>query len=475
MSPLPLVPLSSSTSAACRDPLSARRWPLALSALAAAALLGSACGGPGASAPPPRAATPMVAAPAECPTPAEPADAEDATSAEDAHSEAQAQADAAAQAAEAAQAEEDQPELSLEPVAFADIPGWQQDRVDQAMPALLRSCGRLDRLPLQRPVGPGALAGTVATWRPICKAARRVPAGDADAARRFFRAHFAAYLAGDRGDPAGRFTGYYEAHMRGAEKPGGRYRYPIYKRPPELVMVELNDFYPRPKPRRVAGRVVDGRLKPYYTRAQISRGALAGRDLELFWVDDPVDALFAQIQGSGIVELPDGSEVRVGYAGKNGHAYTAIGRELLREGAITREEMSMQAIRAWFDANPGRTQEMINRNRAFVFFEREQRDGAIGAQGVVLTPERSVAVDPYYIPLSSPIFIDTEVPDPDAPGQTMPFRQLVIAQDTGGAIRGPVRGDIFWGAGERAFAIAGQLKGRGRYHILLPRAVAPKR
>lgn len=238
-------------------------------------------------------------------------------------------------------------------------------------------------------------------------------------------------------------------------------------------MVHLKEWYDSPRPRRVAGRVVGGRLRPYHTREEIMEGALRGRGLEIYWVTDPVDAFFAQVQGSGIVELPGGERVRVGYAGKNGHRYTAIGRVLIEEGEVSREEMSMQAIRRWLDDHPDRAQELMNQNEAFVFFEKEKRPGAIGAQGVVLTPERSMAVDPKYMPLSAPVYVVTDVPDPEASEETMPWRQLVIAQDTGGAIRGPTRGDIFWGAGERALSIAGRLKSEGRYYLLLPRAARP--
>lgn len=368
---------------------------------------------------------------------------------------------------------EPEPELALEPIEFAEVPGWTEDSLAEAVPALLRSCARLGTFAADRPIGPDGLAGTAGDWRDLCSAARGVR-GD-QAARRFFEKHFAVYLASDRGDDQARFTGYYEALMRGARKKGGAYQWPIYRRPPELVMVHLDDWHQRANPRRVAGMVKAGRLHPYYTRKQIADGALAGRGLELFWVTDPVDAFFAQIQGSGIVELPGGKRVRVGYAGKNGHTYTAIGRVLIARGELTPAEMSMQAIRSWLDDHPGQVHELLNQNEAFVFFEAESRPGAIGAQSVVLTPERSVAIDPRYIPLSAPLFVVTEVPDPDAPERFLPWRKLVIAQDTGGAIRGPTRGDLFFGAGERAFAMAGRLKSIGRTYLLLPRTVTVSR
>src|SRR5690606_24326647 len=346
--------------------------------------------GPAAAAPEPDPAAPATApAPAETPEP--PAEQADAP-----------------------------PALVLEEVAPADIPGFSDDALDEAIPALLRSCDKLLRRGGARPVGPGGLGGTVADWKPICRAARRLRAGDTAAARRFFTERFRAYLVTDRGDPGARYTGYYEASMKGARRRHGPYQWPIYRRPDELVMVHLADFHDSPRPRRVAGKVVGGRLRPYFTRKQIRRGALRGRGLELFWVTDPVDAFFAQVQGSAIVELPDGSQVRIGYAGKNGHRYTAIGRVLLREGEITREEMSMQAIRAWLDEHPDRVHELLDQNDAYVFFEEVSRPGAIGAQGGGLTARRSAAIDPDFLPLPAPPFVVTDVPDPSPAGQLRP-------------------------------------------------------
>jgi len=233
------------------------------------------------------------------------------------------------------------------------------------------------------------------------------------------------------------------------------------------VMVDLRDFADAPTPRRIGGRVVNGRLVPYASRADIVAGALARQGLELVWVDDPIDAFFVQIQGSGVVQLAEGGTMRIGYAGQNGHAYTAIGRELIAEGALTRETVSMQSIRAWLLAHPERADEMMNRNASYVFFEALEGDGPIGSQGVVLTPERSLAIDREFIAQTTPIWVDTMAPIPGQDGEA-PWRRLVVAQDTGGAIRGPVRGDIYWGSGERAADIAGRTKGTGRYYLLLP-------
>jgi membrane-bound lytic murein transglycosylase A len=224
------------------------------------------------------------------------------------------------------------------------------------------------------------------------------------------------------------------------------------------------------KGQRLTGRQVDGRLVPYPTRSEIDAGALAGKGSELLWVDDAVDAFFLHVQGSGRVVMENGQLVRLGFAGRNGHPYVAIGRELISRGAIPRERMSMQAIRAWLKANPGEASEVMALNPSFIFFRIIDGEGPIGAEGVPLTPGRSLAVDPAFVPLGLPIWLDTT--DPLKPEQ--PLRRLVVAQDTGSAIKGPVRGDLFWGFGETAAAKAGSMNQRGRYFLLLPRkAPAP--
>jgi membrane-bound lytic murein transglycosylase A len=296
-----------------------------------------------------------------------------------------------------------------------------------------------------------------------------VPPGDA-AARTFFENWFAPYAVSDSGTMDGLFTGYYEASLDGARTPSARYATPLHLRPGDLVTVDLGAFRDDLKGERIAGQVVGGKLTPYHDRAAISAGALDGKDLEVVWVDDPVDAFFLHIQGSGRVALDDGSEIRVGYAAQNGHAYTAVGRVLIAEGEVSREAMSMQVIRSWLAANPDRAQALMNQNRSYVFFASLDGDGPLGAQGVALTPGRSLAVDRRFLPLSVPLWLDITAPAENAPGERT-LRRLVIAQDTGGAIRGPVRGDLFWGHGEAAANIAGRMKGHGRYYLLLPRTV----
>ena len=364
------------------------------------------------------------------------------------------------------------PRLALVPAAFGDLRGWTDDNQAAAAAALRRSCARWQRLPANRPLGRTGIAGTVGDWRPICAEALALPPDAAAPARAFFETHFRPYAVAMGGKTEGLFTGYYEAALRGSPRPDGEFKTPLLAKPDDLVMVDLGRFRDDLAGERIAGRVVDGRLLPYATRADIDAGALAGRDLELIWVDDPVDAFFLQIQGSGRVALPDGSDLRVGYAGHNGHPYFAIGRELIRRGALTRETVSMQSIRQWLADNPDQAAEVMQLNASFIFFRPLDTDGPLGAQGVVLTPGRSLAVDRRHVPLGLPIWLDASAPSADG-SEDRPLRRLMVAQDTGGAIRGPVRGDVYWGGDAAAAEIAGRMKHPGRWYLLLPRSLPP--
>ncbi|HEX6014890.1 MAG TPA: MltA domain-containing protein, partial [Geminicoccaceae bacterium] len=261
-----------------------------------------------------------------------------------------------------------EPTLSLVPVTFAALPGWPEDDPSEALLAFRRSCGRLARQdPGKRMGGSGGFAGTIGDWARACAEADRTAASPA-AARNFFESAFAPFALTDGGNVECLLTGYYEPLLHGSRTPDARYRHPLYRRPPDLVSVDLGQFDPELAGRRIAGRVEDGRLRPYADRAAIDAGALAGRDLELLWVDDRVDRFFLEIQGSGQVRLADGGTIRVGYADQNGRPYRAIGKDLIEAGAIPRERMSMQAIRAWLEANPDQAPGMMARNGSYVFF-----------------------------------------------------------------------------------------------------------
>jgi membrane-bound lytic murein transglycosylase A len=369
-----------------------------------------------------------------------------------------------------------EPALRLQPISFAEIEGWQQDDPGAALAAFRRSCARLATRPdAQRMADDPAmapLAGTLEAWRGACAAAAD-PASP-DQARAFFEDWFQPYLVTDRDQPLGLFTGYYEPLLHGSRRLGGPYTVPLYRAPEDLIRVDLGRFKPELAGQAITGRVDGSQFVPYYARAEIDRGALDGRGLELLWVDDPIAKFFLQIQGSGQIQLDDGARIRVGYADQNGHAYHAIGRDLVAMGAMPLEEVSLQSIRDWLITHPEQADAIMARNDSYVFFverpELDPADGPVGAQGVPLTAGRSLAVDRRYIPLGVPVWLDTTAPWPEGEG---PLRRLLVAQDTGGAIKGPVRGDVFWGTGERAEAIAGRMRSQGRYVVLLPKAAIP--
>jgi membrane-bound lytic murein transglycosylase A len=362
--------------------------------------------------------------------------------------------------------------LTLTRVGFAELPGWRDDRVAEALPALRSSCAALVAQPADRPVGPNGLAGTVADWRPLCAA---LPGANADDAllRQFFESSFQPLAVVGSDGPEGLFTGYYEPELVGSRQRSSKFATPLYRRPGDLVTVDLGEFRADLKGESLAGRVVDGRLKPYLIRSEIDAGALAGRGLEMLWLADPIDAFFLSVQGSGRVRLAEGGTTRVGFAGSNGHPFTAIGRRLIERGELTRENVSMQAVRDWLRAHPSEARSVMDENARYIFF-REVEDGPTGTQGVPLTPGRSLAVDAALLPLGVPLWLDTTWPA-GTPAAAQPLRRLVVAQDTGNAIKGAVRGDVFWGTGDAALAIAGPMKQRGRYFLLLPASVVERR
>ncbi len=331
--------------------------------------------------------------------------------------------------------------------------------------ALKKSCERIKKSSPDKAFGPLPEAGKAVEWQGMCIDLQALDVANAEATRNFMQRHFTPYEVWAGKEREGLFTGYYEASLRGSRTRHGPYQVPLYTRPDDLVMVQLGDFREELKGQRIAGRVVDGNLKPYEDRAAIVAGNWPHNDKVMVWVDSPVDAFFVQIQGSGVVQLDDGGVMRIGYAGQNGHVYYAIGRELIARGHLTKENVSMQAIREWLTANPAEGEEVMNTNRSYVFFHELEGEGPLGGENVALTPGRSLAVDRSLIPYGVPLWVDIEEPVPGA-GK---LRRLMIAQDTGGAITGPVRGDVFWGYGAKAEAMAGPMKSRGRYWMLLPK------
>ncbi len=358
--------------------------------------------------------------------------------------------------------------LILAPANFNDLPGWQDDDLTAALPALRNSCARISRRDAKQPFGPLPEAGSYGKWHAACQALSETK--QSAELRNVIESYFQPFEASAGKREEGLFTGYYEASLRGSRTKYGPYRYPLHTRPDDLVMVQLGDFREELKGQRIAGRVQNGNLKPYETRAEIVSGQwpyAAENDpgSPLAWVDSPVDAFFVQIQGSGVIELDDGSTMRIGYAGQNGHVYYAIGRELVKREELERDEVSMESIRNWLEANPDQANEVMNTNRSYVFFRESNRDGAIGGEGVVLTAGRSLAIDRSLIPYGTPLWVEIDPPIEGEDG----LQRLMVAQDTGGAIRGAVRGDVYWGYGDRAAHMAGHMKSKGRYWLLLPK------
>jgi len=348
------------------------------------------------------------------------------------------------------------------PATFDDLPGWKSDKVLEAKPALLRSCEKILRKGPDDKMGEWMKAGD---WQPFCRDLMLQPDKDEAGFRSLLATQLRPYALTNNGDDTGLFTGYYEASLRGSRLPGGNYTTPLYKRPPELVTVDLGLFREEWKGQRTAGYVENGRLRPFDDRTKIAEGSLANRGLELLWLDDEVDAFFAQIQGSARVKLSDGKETRIGFDAQNGYSYTAIGRELVKEGEIKKEDVSMDSIRAWLITHPAQAKAIMNRNQSYVFFrEIPLNAGPQGAEGTLLTAGRSLAVDPRYTAYGTPVWLDAESP---LGGR---LQRLLVAQDTGGAITGPVRGDVFWGYGKEAEKAAGNMKSKGRYFVLLPKS-----
>jgi len=362
--------------------------------------------------------------------------------------------------------------LDLTPATFEALPGWGDDAVAEALPALRASCA-------VGPKGAGgtlAVAGPAAAWRGLCARLTAIPPGDDAALRVVVERELAPVALSNRGERVGLLTGYYEPELRGSRRRTREFRHPLHLAPRDQQVINLGEFKQDLAGRKITGLVRGGRFRPYWNRAEIEAGALRGRELEFLWVDDPVALFFLHIQGSGRVVLPDGTLVRVGYASQNGHDYTAIGRVLVEMGEMELAAVSLQSIRAWLRAYPERADEVMNRNRSYVFFRVLPGRAPVGAQGVELTAGRSLAVDDDFLPYGVPLWIESTLPAvPELGRPEQPLRRFVVAQDTGGAIRGPVRADLFLGPGREAEEIAGRMKQPLRAWLLLPRGAGETR
>ncbi|MCD6527497.1 MAG: MltA domain-containing protein [Desulfuromonas sp.] len=342
----------------------------------------------------------------------------------------------------------------MQAALWEDLPGWQEDSFAEVFSAFNLSCRSLRFRP---------------DWQDVCSKATQV--SGADSLRDFFHDFFVPWRLVDKdGRDEGLITGYYVPDIDGSRQSSSRYPYPLYKKPDDMLVIDLASVYPELGSYRLRGRVDGQRVIPYWSREQIDgmRQPLHGQ--ELFWVADPVELFFLQVQGSGRVNLDDGSQVMVNYAAQNGHPYRSIGKLLLERGEMTRDQMSMQNIAAWGREHPQRVQQLLNENPSYVFF-RPLEEGVTsppGALGVPLTPQRSLAVDPRVVPLGAPVYLATSWPNTDRP-----LQQLMVAQDTGGAIKGRIRADFFWGVGDEAGEQAGRMKQSGQMWVLLPKGMAP--
>jgi len=353
---------------------------------------------------------------------------------------------------------------------FSDLEGWQSDNHGQALEAFQISCKRLMTYPDNRDFGD---FGTAIDWKPVCSAA-----GDTDpaSARHFFETNFAPLSFTQA--KAGLFTGYYAPLYKGSRQKSEHYNAPLYTVPDDLQALNLGDFDLSLKGRSIVGEVIDNKFVPFKDRKQIDQGALAGKSLELVWLEKKAESFFMQIQGSGFIELENGEIMHLGYAQKNGRPYRAIGQFLIESGDIARQDMSLQAILGWMRQNPEKSDDLMWKNPSYVFFQQRSSQRPVGSLGVGLTPGRSLAIDRQHIPLGMPLWLETYTETTSPTGDEIlkqaHLNRLVIAQDTGGAIKGKIRGDVYWGIGAEAEIKAGTMKDRGGYYLLIPAPLSLK-
>jgi membrane-bound lytic murein transglycosylase A len=345
----------------------------------------------------------------------------------------------------------------LKPVAWEDVDGLDQDNLSFSWPAWLQSCSALGNKPM---------------WQKVCSAATQLNSQNAnkpnaEVLQAYFKQYFSVYKTTNiDGTDSGMITGYYEPLLKGSRIKSAKYLYPLYQVPSDLITVELDSIYPELKYKRVRGRLVGNKLVPYYNRSEIELDASPIKGREFIYIDDIIDVFFLQIQGSGLVQLENGEQIHVGYADQNGQTYNSVGRLLIERGELTASNASMQGIKNWARNNPSKLRELLNSNPSFVFFRELPAGlpGPLGALGVSILPEKSVAVDAKFVPLGAPVFLSTTEPN-----SAKPLKRMMMAQDTGGAIKGGVRADFFWGAGFDAGAKAGAMKQAGKIWVLLPK------
>lgn len=360
--------------------------------------------------------------------------------------------------------------FAITPVSFEALEGWGKDELSEVIPALLKSCSKFERLPIDNTFGSQTVFLTVGDLRGPCRAAKELTNATDRETREYFEKWYVPFYVTNNGKGEGLFTGYFEVSLEGSWAPSEKYRVPIYSLPKDHVTMDLGEFDEALTGRRFVGVVDQGRLRPYPTRADIDAGRLRGLGSELVWVQDAIDVFMLHVQGSGKVYFGNGEVIRIGFAGHNGYDYSSIGKELIERGELELDQASWQGIRDWVNRNPDLSDSLMAVNKRYIFFRKIDGEGPIGAEGVVLTAGRSLAVDTRFLPLGLPFWLDTEQPS----RKGVPLRRLMMAQDTGNAIRSPVRGDVFWGSGKDALASAGRMRSLGKYYLFLPRAVATR-
>ena len=360
-------------------------------------------------------------------------------------------------------------ETSIKKASFTHLPGWDNIDTKQSFQAFQISCRTFLKQAPEKSVGSQYIDLKAKDWHPSCQAALLVDPNSAKDTREFFEKWFTPVAFHNRKPIEGLFTGYYLPKLPGSLIKTPEYQVPLYGMPHNIVTADLGDFDPNLKHHRtIVGRLRGKKLIPFYTRKQINQGAIVKDAPVVAWISNEVDRQFLEIEGSGVIQLSNGKEVYVGYEGENGAPYKSIARVLIDMGVMTKHNASMQRIRTYFKTHPKKIDMVLNQNKSFVFFGILQQEAAMGAQGVPLTPGYSLAIDRKWVPLGTPIWLNTTQPDANKSNQQKTFQRLMIAQDTGGAIKGSVRGDVYWGAGEEATFVAGHMKNPGTYWLLLP-------
>ena len=361
--------------------------------------------------------------------------------------------------------------ITLKQSSFAQLPSWETTPVKQSLAAFRLSCAAFLKQDPEKWVGSPHIPIQVKDWQPACRAAMGSDLTSNAAVKAFFKTWFTP-VEFYKGKPIhGLFTGYFMPLLRGSMSKTPKYNVPIYGIPSNLITVNLGLFKPDLNNRRIVGRLVENKLVPFYTREEINNGAIHNVAPVLVWIDNPMDRVFLEIEGSGVVDLTNGKRIYVGYAGENGAPYLSIASVLIKQGILTRDTASSQNIKQYLNDHPNEIDHVLNQNKSFIFFNHLKTNAALGAQGVGLTPGYSLAVDPAWIPYGTPTWLSTTIPIENG-SSTTPFNRLMIAQDTGGAIRGTVRGDVFWGAGKKASFLANHMQNEGRYWLLLPQHIA---